>query len=198
MLGVCGNSCDESCFVSNILGYIFHTYCKTFIITSWLSVLSVAILCSNLRILFSFHVFFSYLAIISRLQDGMLKHKGTYEIISPEDIGLERSNEAGIVLGKLRYVMAPLFFFVSFMWTHITHYLSLEKMMVIDFLIYELCLFSKISIKIQIVLIFVFNLFPCYSGRHALKMKLNKVCCNCSSSRDIMFQFLSLTYLSLF
>ncbi|XP_020421790.1 2-isopropylmalate synthase 1, chloroplastic isoform X1 [Prunus persica] len=34
-------------------------------------------------------------------QDGMLKHKGTYEIISPEDIGYERSNEAGIVLGKL-------------------------------------------------------------------------------------------------
>ncbi|KAK8487111.1 hypothetical protein V6N11_037122 [Hibiscus sabdariffa] len=34
-------------------------------------------------------------------QDGMLKHKGTYEIISPEEIGLERSNEAGIVLGKL-------------------------------------------------------------------------------------------------
>ncbi|CAI0397193.1 unnamed protein product [Linum tenue] len=34
-------------------------------------------------------------------QDGMLKHKGTYEIISPEDIGLERANEAGIVLGKL-------------------------------------------------------------------------------------------------
>ncbi|RWW24904.1 hypothetical protein GW17_00010780 [Ensete ventricosum] len=36
-------------------------------------------------------------------QDGMLKHKGTYEIISPEDIGLSRSNESGIVLGKLRY-----------------------------------------------------------------------------------------------
>ncbi|KAK2413692.1 putative 2-isopropylmalate synthase [Trifolium repens] len=34
-------------------------------------------------------------------QDGMLKHKSTYEIISPEDIGLERSIEAGIVLGKL-------------------------------------------------------------------------------------------------
>ncbi|XP_029126537.1 2-isopropylmalate synthase 2, chloroplastic [Cajanus cajan] len=34
-------------------------------------------------------------------QDGMLKHKNTYEIISPEDIGLERTNEAGIVLGKL-------------------------------------------------------------------------------------------------
>ncbi|KAK1267100.1 2-isopropylmalate synthase B [Acorus gramineus] len=34
-------------------------------------------------------------------QDGMLKHKGTYEIISPEDIGLTRSNESGIVLGKL-------------------------------------------------------------------------------------------------
>ncbi|KAG6618269.1 hypothetical protein I3842_Q115900 [Carya illinoinensis] len=31
----------------------------------------------------------------------MLKHKGTYEIIAPEDIGFERSNEAGIVLGKL-------------------------------------------------------------------------------------------------
>ncbi|KAL3752564.1 hypothetical protein ACJRO7_000036 [Eucalyptus globulus] len=34
-------------------------------------------------------------------QDGMLKHKGTYEIISPDDIGHERTNEAGIVLGKL-------------------------------------------------------------------------------------------------
>ncbi|KAK4799777.1 hypothetical protein SAY86_025142 [Trapa natans] len=34
-------------------------------------------------------------------QDGMLKNKGTYEIMSPDDIGLERSNEAGIVLGKL-------------------------------------------------------------------------------------------------
>ncbi|KAH6778405.1 2-isopropylmalate synthase 1 [Perilla frutescens var. hirtella] len=34
-------------------------------------------------------------------QDGMLKHKNTYEIISPEDIGLIRSNESGIVLGKL-------------------------------------------------------------------------------------------------
>ncbi|XP_058094056.1 2-isopropylmalate synthase A-like isoform X3 [Magnolia sinica] len=34
-------------------------------------------------------------------QDGMLKHKGTYEIISPEDIGLTRSNDSGIVLGKL-------------------------------------------------------------------------------------------------
>ncbi|XP_030939183.1 2-isopropylmalate synthase 1, chloroplastic-like [Quercus lobata] len=34
-------------------------------------------------------------------QDGVLKHKGTYEIIAPEDIGYERSNEAGIVLGKL-------------------------------------------------------------------------------------------------
>ncbi|KAF7811145.1 2-isopropylmalate synthase 2, chloroplastic-like [Senna tora] len=38
-------------------------------------------------------------------QDGMLKHKGTYEIISPEDIGFERTNEAGIVLGKLRYAI---------------------------------------------------------------------------------------------
>ncbi|XP_031478799.1 2-isopropylmalate synthase 2, chloroplastic-like [Nymphaea colorata] len=34
-------------------------------------------------------------------QDGMLKHKGTYEIMSPEDIGLSRSDESGIVLGKL-------------------------------------------------------------------------------------------------
>ncbi|KAK1379970.1 2-isopropylmalate synthase [Heracleum sosnowskyi] len=35
-------------------------------------------------------------------QDGMLKHKNTYEIISPEDIGLHRSDdESGIVLGKL-------------------------------------------------------------------------------------------------
>ncbi|KAG0463344.1 hypothetical protein HPP92_019413, partial [Vanilla planifolia] len=34
-------------------------------------------------------------------QDGMLKFKGTYEIMSPEDVGLSRSNESGIVLGKL-------------------------------------------------------------------------------------------------
>ncbi|KAJ0972310.1 hypothetical protein J5N97_020269 [Dioscorea zingiberensis] len=34
-------------------------------------------------------------------QDGVLKFRGTYEIISPEDIGLSRSNESGIVLGKL-------------------------------------------------------------------------------------------------
>ncbi|GKC93033.1 2-isopropylmalate synthase A-like protein [Tanacetum coccineum] len=34
-------------------------------------------------------------------QDGMLKNKSTYEIISPEDIGLLRSSEAGITLGKL-------------------------------------------------------------------------------------------------
>ncbi|XP_042506197.1 2-isopropylmalate synthase A-like isoform X2 [Macadamia integrifolia] len=34
-------------------------------------------------------------------QDGMLKHRSTYEIISPEDIGLSRSNELGLVLGKL-------------------------------------------------------------------------------------------------
>ncbi|XP_073222015.1 probable 2-isopropylmalate synthase isoform X2 [Cicer arietinum] len=33
--------------------------------------------------------------------DGMLKHRGTYEIISPEDIGLERSTLASLVLGKL-------------------------------------------------------------------------------------------------
>ncbi|KAK3444033.1 hypothetical protein EUGRSUZ_A00246 [Eucalyptus grandis] len=36
-------------------------------------------------------------------QDGMLKHTGTYEIISPDDIGHERTNEVGIVLGKLRH-----------------------------------------------------------------------------------------------
>lgn len=35
----------------------------------------------------------------------MLKHKETYEIIAPEDIGFDRTNEAGIVLGKLRYVI---------------------------------------------------------------------------------------------
>ncbi|KAI3743162.1 hypothetical protein L1987_60867 [Smallanthus sonchifolius] len=34
-------------------------------------------------------------------QDGILKNKNTYEIMSPEDIGLHRSNESGIILGKL-------------------------------------------------------------------------------------------------
>ncbi|KAJ0980917.1 hypothetical protein J5N97_009172 [Dioscorea zingiberensis] len=43
-----------------------------------------------------------FYCVILVIQDGMLKYKGTYEIISPEDIGLSRSNESGIVLGKLR------------------------------------------------------------------------------------------------
>ncbi|KAK7247121.1 hypothetical protein RIF29_41998 [Crotalaria pallida] len=34
-------------------------------------------------------------------QDGMIKHRSTYQIISPEDIGLEKSTQVGIVLGKL-------------------------------------------------------------------------------------------------
>ncbi|CAI5962556.1 unnamed protein product [Closterium sp. NIES-64] len=33
-------------------------------------------------------------------QDGMLKYKGTYEIMAPEDVGIVRSDAAGIVLGK--------------------------------------------------------------------------------------------------
>ena len=47
----------------------------------------------------------------------MLKHKETYEIISPEDIGLFRSNESGIVLGKLRYAVCSIIFWIySTMW----------------------------------------------------------------------------------
>ncbi|KAL6608155.1 hypothetical protein ACP70R_041218 [Stipagrostis hirtigluma subsp. patula] len=34
-------------------------------------------------------------------QDGMLKYKGTYEMILPDDIALTQANEFGIVLGKL-------------------------------------------------------------------------------------------------
>ena len=34
-------------------------------------------------------------------QDGMLKNKQTYEIMSPEYIGLVRGEEYGITLGKL-------------------------------------------------------------------------------------------------
>ncbi|KAJ7950575.1 2-isopropylmalate synthase [Quillaja saponaria] len=33
-------------------------------------------------------------------QDGILKNKSTYQIMSPEDIGLFQSNDSGIVLGK--------------------------------------------------------------------------------------------------
>ncbi len=33
-------------------------------------------------------------------QDGMLKNKSTYEIITPEEIGLVRADEAGIVMGE--------------------------------------------------------------------------------------------------
>ncbi|XP_076936781.1 2-isopropylmalate synthase A-like [Bidens hawaiensis] len=34
-------------------------------------------------------------------QDGVLKNRSTYEIMCPEDIGLHRSNEFGLTLGKL-------------------------------------------------------------------------------------------------
>ena len=33
-------------------------------------------------------------------QDGMLKNKETYEIITPEEIGLVRADEAGLVMGE--------------------------------------------------------------------------------------------------
>ena len=36
-------------------------------------------------------------------QDGMLKNKETYEIITPEEIGLVRADEAGIVMGESLY-----------------------------------------------------------------------------------------------
>ena len=32
-------------------------------------------------------------------QDGMLKNKDTYEIISPEEIGLVRSDDVGLIMG---------------------------------------------------------------------------------------------------
>jgi len=36
------------------------------------------------------------------LQDGILKNRSTYEILSPEDVGIVKSENSGIVLGKLR------------------------------------------------------------------------------------------------
>ena len=36
-------------------------------------------------------------------QDGMLKNKSTYEIMSPEDVGIVRTDAAGLVLGKHRW-----------------------------------------------------------------------------------------------
>ena len=38
-------------------------------------------------------------------QDGMMKNKSTYEIMSPEYIGLTRADESGIVLGEQIYIM---------------------------------------------------------------------------------------------
>jgi isopropylmalate/homocitrate/citramalate synthase len=35
------------------------------------------------------------------LQDGILKNRSTYEILSPEDVGIVKSENSGIVLGKL-------------------------------------------------------------------------------------------------
>ena len=41
------------------------------------------------------------------LQDGMMKNKSTYEIMSPEYIGLTRADESGIVLGEMHYSVRP-------------------------------------------------------------------------------------------
>lgn len=65
----------------------------------------------------------------------MLKHKNTYEIISPEDIGLIRSNESGIVLGKLRYtgstpVKAVLMVFDTF--SFVCKFLKVSKVLMLD------------------------------------------------------------------
>ncbi|CAF2074819.1 hypothetical protein Bca4012_089335 [Brassica carinata] len=35
------------------------------------------------------------------LQDGILKNRSTYEILSPEDVGVVKSQSSSIVLGKL-------------------------------------------------------------------------------------------------
>ena len=40
-------------------------------------------------------------------QDGMLKNKATYEIITPEEIGLVRADEAGIVMGESSKSVVP-------------------------------------------------------------------------------------------
>ena len=42
-------------------------------------------------------------------QDGMMKNKSTYEIMSPEYIGLTRAEESGIVLGQSRALTLLLF-----------------------------------------------------------------------------------------
>ncbi|KAM0005223.1 putative 2-isopropylmalate synthase [Helianthus debilis subsp. tardiflorus] len=46
-------------------------------------------------------------------QDGMLKKRNTYEIMSPEDIGLFRSSESGLTLGKLRELNDVFWWFKS-------------------------------------------------------------------------------------
>ena len=53
------------------------------------------------------------------MQDVMLKFKGTYEILSPEDIGLARMDASGIVLGKHRYT--PISIFVGQIYLNLCH-----------------------------------------------------------------------------
>lgn len=74
----------------------------------------------------------------------MLKHKNTYEIIAPEDIGLHRSNESGIVLGKLRYVVAYLSRKLNLqnVWSSNDHRGSLLHVTV-----FELPIFLQISVE---------------------------------------------------
>ena len=80
------------------------------------------------------------------MQDGMLKFKGTYEILSPEDIGLARMDASGIVLGKHRYT--PVSIFIGQILSKFLCHSWLNK--VCGFL--------------------------CLSGRHALKSRLHQVC----------------------
>jgi len=78
--------------------------------------------------------FFMFTFLLSYfLQDGMLKYKGTYEIISPDDIGLTRANEFGIVLGKLRYYAT---FYYDVIFSNNSAMMSLNWISLTNFLLF--------------------------------------------------------------
>ena len=55
------------------------------------------------------------------LQDGILKNRSTYEILSPEDVGVVKSQGSSIVLGKLRYSI-----YFSFTYFHFVIFIYLS------------------------------------------------------------------------
>ena len=103
----------------------------------------------------------------------MLKNKDTYEIMSPEDIGLLRSNESGIVLGKLRYVVT----FPAVYFSNLSVYL------VMVFVVFKFSFFGTYSV-LHLFIKFYKKTYQLLKDSNSLKAPESKLC----SKKTVLFK----------